>query len=91
MNALHSSLRAARLFFLAAGLLLASHSAPAQLGPAGGAGAKGGKDASCDGALEIVPTRQVTFLRKRRPAAARPAATKGATAKPSGGAAKRRG
>jgi hypothetical protein len=91
MNTLCSSLRAARLTLLALSLTLVSHSVSAQLGPAGGAGTKGGKDVACDGALEIVPTKQVTFLRKRRPPTAQPAAAKGATAKPSGGAAKRRG
>jgi hypothetical protein len=47
-------------------------------------GAKGGKDATCDGALEVVPTKQVSFARKRRPAPVKPAPDKSA-----GGDAKR--
>lgn len=43
---------------------------------------KGGKETTCDGALEIVPRKQVSFIRKRRPADAPPAPTTPADAKP---------
>lgn len=43
---------------------------------------KGGKETTCDGALEIVPRKQVSFVRKRRPADAPPATTTPADAKP---------
>jgi hypothetical protein len=55
---------------------------PAESKPAASK-AKAGQEASCDGALEIVPRKQVTFLRKRRPApAATPSADGPADAKP---------
>jgi len=44
---------------------LAAQTASASSPPA----AKAGKEAACDGALEIVPRKEMTFARKRRPAA----------------------
>ncbi len=47
--------------------------------PAGKAAAKKSKASaeSCDGALDIVPVKAMTFVRKRRPANSEPAATAG--------------
>lgn len=85
MNLINPSLRAAQIF-LAATLLFVSLSAPAQSPqPSSSASAKGGKEVACDGALEIVPTKQVSFVRKRRPANGKPVRTKGAAEKNSGG------
>ncbi|HYE73577.1 MAG TPA: hypothetical protein VEF04_09600 [Blastocatellia bacterium] len=44
---------------------------------------KGGKDASCDGALEIVPTQEATFVRKRRPGKGKPVQNKNVNSKTS--------
>src|ERR1051325_8319435 len=42
---------------------------------------KSSKETTCDGALEIVPRKQVSFVRKRRPADPPPAPTTPADAK----------
>jgi hypothetical protein len=39
------------------------------------ASAKPAKEATCDGALEIVPSQPLTFVRKRRPAKNTPTST----------------
>jgi hypothetical protein len=39
-------------------------------------------ETTCDGALEIIPRKQVTFIRKRRPTGAPPTPTTPADAKP---------
>ena len=43
---------------------------------------KGSKETTCEGALEIVPRKQVSFVRKRRPADVPPTSTTPADAKP---------
>jgi hypothetical protein len=87
MSTLHSSLRAAKILFPFLSLALAVGLALGQ-GQLGGAGKPGAKDAACDGALEIVPTKVMSFARKRRPAPAKPAEKQSAAAKESGGGVK---
>lgn len=46
---------------------------PSMNKPAGSAAKGGAKEASCDGALDIVPSQPMTFARKRRPTRIAPA------------------
>lgn len=81
MNTLTSLRRGSMLILLTAFFLALP--CLAQSSQNAGLVGKAGKDASCDGALEIVPTKEVSFARKRRPGKSKPVQNKNINSKTS--------